>query len=48
MSEIQDKPSALKREPALQNMKYQLFSIFVGPFCPTVIELIESGSETLD
>ncbi len=42
MSQLHEKPSALKREhPALRKMKvrYQLFSMFVGHFCP-------SGSES--
>jgi hypothetical protein len=50
-SKIQEKPSALKRKHrALQNMKLDFFSIFVGNFClsgPVSTDLIESGSETL-
>ncbi len=45
-------PSALKREhPELQNMKFHIFYIFVGHFCPPrsgseyeSIDLIKSGS----
>jgi hypothetical protein len=34
-SKLQEKPSALKREhPALQNMKFLNFFIFLGHFCP--------------
>jgi hypothetical protein len=43
---------ALKREhPALQNMKFQKFSTFVGCFCPPgsgSTDLIESGSTKRD
>jgi hypothetical protein len=54
MSKLQKKPSALKREyQALNNMKFQIFSIFLGHFSVPdpdseygsgSIDLIESGS----
>jgi len=53
MSKLLKKPSAVKREhPALKNMKFLIFSIFVGHFCPPgsgsgSMDLTESGSETL-
>jgi hypothetical protein len=52
MFKLQKKPSTLKREhQALHNMKFLIFSIFVGHFCPGTgygsTDLIESGSETL-
>jgi hypothetical protein len=41
-------PSALKREhPALQNMKFLHFSVFVGHFFPSESGSDGSGSETL-
>ncbi len=45
MSKLQEKPLALKREhPALQKPEiYQLFSMFVGHFCPHI-----SGSTALE
>jgi hypothetical protein len=32
-SKLQEKPSALREHPALQNMKFLLFSVFGGHFC---------------